>query len=102
MTVPARVTELPGADRPRTKSAPTPLAAVVGRIVPPLPAAPITRLELQRTHIRRLEELDGEISAFLAKCAPDTWADVRPALWRILRRARRELRATERRLEARA
>jgi len=101
--------ELPGRDRLRrpgpTGGAPTPLGAVIASIapaprilpLPPLPAHP--RLALQRERIRRFDELDTELGALLATCAPDTWAEARRALRRILRSARRELRALERQLQ---
>lgn len=75
----------------------TPLESIVQRVIPfPIADRPRTRAELARDRVVRLEELEDELTRFLAKCAPATWADARRALWRILRRARRELRAAER------
>lgn len=102
-----RHAELPGLERRgqpgRRVDRLVPIGTVVASIAPalpfPAPDRPRTRAELARDRVVRLEELEDELTRFLAKCAPATWADARRALWRILRRARRELRAVERSLE---
>lgn len=82
----------------------TSLSAILGNLAPapaiPAAAAPreITPAELLAERIARLEALELELYQLLASTAPATWRELRSPLVRLLRRARRNLRAVERTL----
>lgn len=86
-------TELPVESGIRGRGGLTPLLAIMPNLAPPAPIAP---LERKRTRVEQLQELERELSDFLRAQAPATWIDMRRTLWRLIRRARRELRAAER------
>lgn len=81
----------------RHKRTPAHLALVVPNVLEELAPPPATTLlDRKRTKLERLEELERELSILLSASAPIAWREMRRALWRLLRRARRELRAAER------
>lgn len=59
-----------------------------------LPPAPSRAIGIRKAD--RLLVLEYELSRFLETSAPGTWREMRRVLWRLIRRARRELRAIER------
>lgn len=85
--------ELPAQDTQRGRSELAPLFALIPNLVPPAPAPP---LDAKRTKLEHLEHLERELCFLLADSAPVTWREMRRTLWRLIRRARRELRAAER------
>jgi hypothetical protein len=59
---------------------------------PPAGMAPIA----PALKVAQLEQLERELSGLLSSSAPDVWSQIRAPLRRLLRRARRELRAVDR------
>lgn len=72
--------------------------ARLGGILEQLPIlAPLREFQTIGSTVVRLEALERELVELLARSAPSTWAASRRPLTRVLRAARRELRANERR-----
>lgn len=47
------------------------------------------------SRVQQLERLERELEALLSQSAPRLWAQIRKPLWKLLRQARRELRAVD-------
>jgi hypothetical protein len=80
----------------RAKGKPTPLGELLAGLGPELERmANLATLAESTGRVERLERLELELERLLSKSAPRVWSQIRAPLWRLLKQARRELRAAD-------
>jgi len=92
----SRLEELPRERTPRGPGGLKSLGGLFAQILPPSTVAQLEAPAAARDRVAQLDATTRELEQLLRAGAPDTWQEIRRPFWRLLRRARRDLRRADR------